>query len=174
MKKWKLFSAILLLLMLLNVTSLYAADSSQTGTPPEEEVVDDQKTPEATPRNNYIAPILFASTLLVVGYIYLQGYQNRRNQIYICAIEQNNDGSMTVTCGYRSKNHLKQISKKDNELEIQQGTAIILNEDFRQEKPLIAIINENTKLIWKFKDQSLEIDGNKLKNKKEEDLWEKH
>jgi len=174
MKKWKLFSAILLLLMICNVTSIYATDSSQTETPTEEEVVDDQKTPEAIPRNNYVAPLLFASTLLIVGYLYLQGYLAHKNQIYICAVEQNNDGSMTVTCGYRSKNHLEKISKKDNEVEIQQGTAIILNKDFKQEKPLIAIINENTKLIWKFKDQSLEIDGNKLINKKKEDLWRRH
>lgn len=174
MKKWKLFSAILLLLIICNVTSLHAADTSQTESSTDEEVVDDQKTPEATPRNNYIAPILFASTLLVVGYIYLQGYQNKRNKIYICAVKQNNDGSMTVTCGFQSKNHLKKNSKIDNKLEIQQGTAIILNENYKQKESLVAIINENTKLIWKFKDQSLEIDGNKLKNKEKEDLWEKH
>lgn len=174
MKKRELFYAILILLMLFNVTSLYATDDSETNPPPEEEVVVDQKTPEAIPRNNYITPFLFLSAIMIVGYMYQQGSLNNKNQLYICTVEQNNDGSMTVTCGYHSKNSLNHVSQEENEVKIQQGTAIILNKDIQQDKSLVAIINENTKLIWKFKNQSLEIDGNKLRNKEKEDLWEKH
>jgi hypothetical protein len=174
MKKWKLFSAILLLLMIINVTSLYATDGSQTNPPSEEVVVDDQKTPEVIPRNRYVAPLLFVTAIVIVGYMYQQGYLRNKNQLYICTVELNNDGSMTVTCGYHSKNSIDHVSQEDNEVKIQQGTAIILNKDTKRDKSLVAIINENTKIIWKFKNQSLEIDGNKLRNKEKEDLWEKH
>ena len=174
MKKWKLFSAIVLLLMMFSVTSLYATDGPQINQPSEEVVIDDQKTPEVIPRNNYVAPMLFVTAIVIVGYMYQQGYLRNKNQLYICTVEQNNDGSMTVTCGYHSKNNIKHDSQAENEVKIQQGTAIILNKDIQQEKSLVAIINENTKLIWKFRNQSLEIDGNKLSNKEKEDLWEKH
>lgn len=174
MKKRGLFSAILLLLIVFNVTSLYATDNSQKNPPPEEVVVDDPKTPETIPRNNYITPFLFLSAIMIVGYMYQQGHLVDKNHLYICEVEQNKDGSMTVTCGYHSKKSLGHVPQEENEVKIQQGTAIILNKDTQQDKSLVAIINENTKLIWKFKNQSLEIDGNKLRNKEKEDLWEKH
>ena len=83
MKKWKLFSAILLLLMIINVTSLYATDGSQTNPPSEVVVVDDQKTPEVIPRNRYVAPLLFVTAIVIVGYMYQQGYLRNKNQLYI-------------------------------------------------------------------------------------------
>jgi len=81
MKKRGLFSAILLLLIVFNVTSLYATDNSQTNPPPEEVVVDDPKTPETIPRNNYITPFLFLSAIMIVGYMYQQGHLVNKNHL---------------------------------------------------------------------------------------------
>lgn len=87
---------------------------------------------------------------------------------YAC---RNDDGSMTVSLGYKNpRNEKIQIEK--NKVNVTHGTAIILNnEDIevldpgKHDNVVTAVITEETNLNWNINDKSISIDGQKILKK---------
>ncbi len=169
MKKQILAIFIVLSCLFTSVT-LQAEEASDTT---ETTTIVDEETPEKGVRKsqNPTIPLLTLTIgiLGIYGYILTQRKKDVDLQVtYAC---RNDDGSMTVSLGYKNpRNEKIQIEK--NKVNVTHGTAIILNnEDIevldpgKHDNVVTAVITEDTNLNWNINDKSISVDGQKILKK---------
>ncbi len=134
----------------------------------------DEETPEKGKKKSQdtMFPLLTLTLVILGGYGYVLSQRNKDVDLQINSTCQNDDGSFTVSLGYKNPKK-KKIHIEKNKVNVTHGTAIILNnEDIdsldpgQHENVITAVITEDTNLNWNINDKSISVDGQKILKKR--------
>ncbi len=164
-----------LLLMFLVSLSCFITPLSLYADNGDTETIADEETPEKGKKmyNQTYSCILIAGLAILGGcVVYFNKGKQEEVILEVNDTTLNDDGSMTVTLGYKNPNK-KGITIDQNKLTVTQGSAIILKKDEIEDlepgvhqNVLTAVINENTNLSWNVNGETISIDGKELLNMK--------
>lgn len=134
----------------------------------------DEETPEKGKKKSQdsMVPLLTLTLVILGAYGYVLSQRNKDVDLQINSTYQNDDGSFTVSLGYKNPKK-KKIHIEKNKVNVTHGTAIILNnEDIdsldpgQHENVITAVITEDTNLNWNINDKSISVDGQKILKKR--------
>ncbi len=143
------------------VMNTVAAQGDET-TQSEEIIIEDEQTPEVASRSSVYLMTFASFTIVVVGLVYYS--QQGKLRLFIDRVEENTDGSYTVSMGYKkSWVSMKRKVAKNSSIQVNTGSAVVLKKpkdetilkDGINKNQYVTVINDNSELEW-------HVDGQKL------------
>lgn len=165
-----LFGFLLLSLLWQNFTIPVTVKAKEQA---ESEEIEDEKTPQNNRRSTHYQTLLiaFASASILILIIAATAEKRKKLKLFVERVEDNKDGSYTVTWGYQNPKNTKiQFDEEDAGLKVKKGTAIVLKqqnssafEPGLHREAIITVINDGTEIEWIAGNQKVGVNGEMIK-----------
>lgn len=144
----------------------------------ETEEIPEESTPENNRRAAQNQTILLAMcSALILILVVVSAMRKQRLELFVDQVSDNQDGSYTITWGYKNPKRSKiTFSKEETGLKVKKGTAIVLKQQHPNEfepglhkEAIITVINDGTEIEWIAGSQKVGVNGQMIKKERRDE-----